>query len=70
MTRQLIISTGLKSVAYDVIAQVLEVELQSGSVSRYFEVPQPVYEALMSAPSKTRYFNDNVAGKYESLAIG
>jgi KTSC domain len=70
MTRQLIISTGLKSVAYDVIAQVLEVELQSGSVSRYFEVPQPVYEALMSAPSKTRYFNDNVAGKYESRAIG
>jgi KTSC domain len=70
MTRQLIISTGLKSVAYDAIAQVLEVELQSGSVSRYFEVPQPVYEALMSAPSKTRYFNDNVAGKYESRAIG
>jgi KTSC domain len=70
MTRQLIISTGLKSIAYDAIAQVLEVELQSGSVSRYFEVPQPVYEALMSAPSKTRYFNDNVAGKYESRAIG
>ena len=70
MTRQLITSTGLKSVAYDAIAHVLEVELQSGAISRYFDVPLPVYEALISAPSKTQYFNDNVAGKYESRLIG
>jgi hypothetical protein len=70
MTRQLITSTGLKSVAYDAIAHVLEVELKSGPVSGYFDVPQSVYQALMSAPSKTLYFNDNVAGKYESRPIG
>jgi len=70
MTRQIIISTGLKSVGYDAVAHVLEVELQSGTVSRYFDVPQSVYEALMSEPSKTGYFNDNVAGKYESRPIG
>ena len=70
MTRQLISSTGLKSVGYDAVAHVLEIELQSGAVSRYFDVPLPVYEALMSAPSKTRYFNDNVQGKYESRPIG
>ena len=70
MTRQLITSTGLKSVGYDAVAHVLEVELQSGPVSRYFDVPVSVYEALMSAPSKSRYFNDNVQGKYESRPIG
>jgi hypothetical protein len=70
MTRQIIISTGLKSVGYDAVAHVLEVELQSGPISRYFDLPQPVYDALMSAPSKTRYFNDNVQGKYESRQIG
>ena len=70
MTRQIIISTDLKSVGYDAIAHVLEVELQSGPISRYFDVPQSVYEALMSAPSKGRYFNDNVQGKYESREIG
>jgi lysyl-tRNA synthetase, class II len=70
MTRQIIISTGLKSVGYDAVAHVLEVELQSGPVSRYFDVPPSVYEALKSAPSKTQYFNDNVAGKYESRSIG
>jgi len=61
---------GLKSVGYDAIAHVLEVELQSGPVQRYFDVPTLVYEGLKSAPSKTRYFNDNVAGKYESRPIG
>ena len=70
MTRQIITSTGLKSVGYDAIAHVLEVELQSGPVQRYFDVPPLVYEGLKSAPSKTRYFNDNVAGKYESRPIG
>jgi KTSC domain len=70
MTRQIIISTGLKSVGYDAIAHVLEVELQSGPISRYFDVPPSVYEALISAPSKTQYLNDNLAGKYESRPIG
>jgi hypothetical protein len=70
MTRQIIISAGLKSVGYDAVAHVLEVELQSGPISRYFDVPVSVYQALMSAPSKSRYFNDHVAGKYESCPIG
>jgi hypothetical protein len=49
---------------------VLEVELQSGPIYRYFDVPLSVYEALMSAPSKGRYFDDNVQGKYEHRQIG
>jgi KTSC domain len=70
MTRQIIISAGLKSVGYDAVARVLEVELQSGPINRYFEVPVSVYDALMSAPSKSRYFNDHVQGKYEYRQIG
>jgi len=50
MTRQIVISTGLKSVGYDAVAHVLEVELQSGPISRYFD--------------------DNVRGKYEHREIG
>jgi lysyl-tRNA synthetase, class II len=69
MTRKLITSTGLKSVGYDAVAHVLEVELQSGPVSRYFDVPPSVYQALMSAPSKSQYFDDNVQGKYEHRQI-
>jgi hypothetical protein len=70
MTRQLITSTDLKSVGYDAVAHVLEVELQDGPVFRYFDVPPLVYDALMSAPSKGSYFNDNIVAKYESRRIG
>jgi len=70
MTRQLIVSTALRSVGYDAVARVLEVELQSGRIYRYFYVPLSVYDALMSAPSKGRYFDDNVQGKYEYRPIG
>ncbi len=70
MTRQLIVSTALKSIGYDAVARVLEVELQSGPIYRYFDVPLSVYDALMSAPSKGRYFDDNVQGKYEYRPIG
>ncbi len=70
MTRQLIVSTALRSVGYDALAHVLEVELQSGPIYRYFDVPLSVYDALMSAPSKGRYFDDNVQGKYEYRPIG
>lgn len=70
MTRQLIVSTALRSVGYDAVARVLEVELQSGPIYRYFDVPLSVYDALMSAPSKGRYFDDNVQGKYEYRPIG
>ena len=70
MTRQLIVSTALKSIGYDAVARVLEVELQSGPIYRYFDVPLSVYDALMSAPSKGRYFDDNVQGKYEYRRIG
>jgi KTSC domain len=70
MTRQLITSTALKSVGYDAVAHVLEVELQAGPIHRYFDVPQSVYETLISAPSKGRYFDNNVRGKYEHRQIG
>jgi hypothetical protein len=70
MTRQLVASTDLKSVGYDAIAHVLEVEIQGGPIFRYFDVPQSIYEMLMSEPSKGQYFNNNVVAKYECRRIG
>jgi hypothetical protein len=69
LTRELVTSTDLKSVGYDAVAHVLEVELPDGPIFRYFEVPVSVYEALMSTPSKGQYFNDNVVTKYECTRI-
>ena len=31
---------------------------------KYFGVPPPVYEGLLNAPSKGRYFNQAIRGRY------
>ena len=70
MDRLLVISRALRSVGYDDRERVLEVEFVHGSVYRYFDVPRPVYDGLLAAPSRGAYFDEKVklAGyKYERV---
>jgi hypothetical protein len=43
---------------------VLELEFRSGSIYRYDGVPQGVFEALLAAPSRGRFFNRRIRGRY------
>ncbi|HCG9187917.1 TPA: KTSC domain-containing protein [Vibrio parahaemolyticus] len=54
MNRQPVASSNLVSVGYDEENQTLEIEFNK-STYRYFEVPNHVYEELMSADSKGTY---------------
>lgn len=42
----------------------LYVEYNSGHTYQYADVPKYVYEALMAAPSKGSYMNENVKYSY------
>ena len=53
-------STNLVSVGYDTGSLTLEIEFNTGSIYQYFGVPQNVYEELMGAASKGRYFDQNI----------
>lgn len=53
-------SANLASVGYDEQQRVLEIEFESGSIYAYEDVPREVYEELMEAGSKGRYFMQNV----------
>lgn len=64
MTRQLVSSSSIKSVGYDPDAKILEIELQRGGIYQYFEVPKRVYEDLINASSKGRYFTSYVRNEY------
>ena len=55
-------STTLATVVYDEAREVLQLELVSGATYQYFGVPRAVHEALLSAPSKGRYFNQAIRG--------
>ena len=49
-------SSSLHSVEYSTQTTTLEVAFCRGSVYRYFDVPFDIYDALLRAESKGRYF--------------
>lgn len=57
-------STTLATVGYHENLNLLQLEFCSRAVYLYFGVPASVYEALLDAPSKGRYFNDTIRGRY------
>jgi hypothetical protein len=57
-------STTLATVCYDENLKQLQREFCSRAVYLYFGVPAAVYEALLDAPSKGRYFNATIRGRY------
>jgi hypothetical protein len=57
-------STTLATVAYDETRERLQLEFCSRAVYVYFGVPPAVHQALLEAPSKGRYFNRTIRGRY------
>ena len=57
-------STTLATVGYDENLERLQLEFCSRAVYLYFGVPATVYQALLDAPSKGRYFNGAIRGRY------
>lgn len=57
-------STTLATVGYDENLKRLQLEFCSRAVYLYFGVPIAVYEGLLYAPSKGRYFNGTIRGRY------
>jgi KTSC domain-containing protein len=63
-------STTLATVAYDEARELLQLEFCNGVVYLYFGVPEAVHEALLGAPSKGRYFNQTIRGRFPFRLIG
>ncbi len=59
-------STVIDAVGY---ARVLELRFESGRIYQYYNVPEDVFEGMLSADSKGRYFNAHVRGKYDFREI-
>lgn len=63
-------SSSIGSVGYSAETEMLEVTFRRGARYRYLGVPQTVYEGLLAASSKGRYFNESIreAFRFEVLA--
>ncbi|MEK7152551.1 MAG: KTSC domain-containing protein [Patescibacteria group bacterium] len=65
MDRLLVNSSNIITVGYDKAAKILEIEFQSGNIYQYLEVPEPLYQGLMTASSKGQYFHDNILKEFD-----
>ena len=65
MLREYVESTNIASVGYDSCSAILEVEfIGNGSVYEYYDVPEYVWQELMSAGSIGSYFHKNIRNVY------
>ncbi len=61
MERLEVVSSVVQSAGH---SRVLEIQFESGRVYQYFDVPESVYQELMQAESKGKYFNAHIRNQY------
>lgn len=69
MDRQSVRSSNIKSIGYDLKSKTLEIEFHDGGVYQYFDVPESVFNSLMSASSHGSYFHKYIKDKYRWTKI-
>jgi hypothetical protein len=62
-------STALAAVGYSKRLRALEIEFRNGAIYRYLDVEPAVYEGLVNARSKARFYDHNIRHKYRSLHV-
>lgn len=65
--RVLFNSTNISEAFYQPSTQILEIYFHSGHIYRYAGISQDTFDALISAPSVGKFYNDNIRGQYTSL---
>ena len=69
MDRQLVRSSNIHSVGYEVETQILELEFHSGGVYQYSGVSEVIYRGLMRATSRGSYFHQNIKDQYPFIQV-
>lgn len=64
MRRVSVSSSNVAEIGYDVGSRVLEIMFMNGGVYQYFEVPERIYNELMSSSSIGSYIHGNIKGIY------
>jgi hypothetical protein len=63
-------SSNIDAIGYDQDSAVLTIQFKKGaSTYEYYDVPQFVYDSLMSAESKGQYANQNIYKVYRQQKL-
>lgn len=58
-------SSSIAAVGYDKKLHILEIEFHHGGIYQYVDVPEKVYEELMSSPSQGAYYLNEIKEKFK-----
>jgi len=64
MRRTPVGSSNIASIGFDPPTSTLEVEFTNGRVYQYFDVPERLYQAFLSADSKGGFLAAQIKGAY------
>jgi hypothetical protein len=67
--REPVHSSAIEKVGYSKRRHILEIEFVNGAIYRYLDVPLPVYDNLISAESKARFYDLNIRRHYWSVCV-
>ena len=62
-------SSNVKAIAYDPQGPVLYVQFHNGAVYEYMDFPPDKWQEFLNSPSKGKYLNSNIRGRYETRKI-
>ncbi|MDD5368169.1 MAG: KTSC domain-containing protein [Anaerolineaceae bacterium] len=61
----------ITSIGYDPNISTLEIEFKSsGEIWQYYDFPSYLFEEMMNAESKGKFFNANVKKKFPEARVG
>jgi hypothetical protein len=69
MERNPVKSSNIRSIGYEPETRTLEIEFNNGYIYQYFNVPESIYGALMSAQSHGTYFHQHIKDGYSYKRI-
>jgi hypothetical protein len=67
MNRIFIQSSNLESVGWE--AGTLEIKFKRGGIYQYSNVPEHIFQSLLIAPSKGRYFAQFIKDRYFTIRL-
>lgn len=63
-------SSNIAAIGYDSATEILKIEFLDGAIYEYRNIPQVVYDGLMSASSHGSYLNREIRNTYPYERIG
>ena len=65
-----VVSSNIKAIGYDADSEELHFKFMNGTEYAYYGAPKEVYDEMMQAPSKGKFFYSEIKDKFVYRKIG